>query len=119
MLVTAWFRKRMYLGICMALYGLAIFNLHYWGFGIPYVLGGAWLLVRAYRLQRELREATGDRRRRRRAGRAAAPGSRRPSANKRYTPPDHGPARSGSPLQARSERRRADDAVPALSSGWA
>ena len=60
MLVTAWFRKRMYLGIVMALYGLAIFNLHYWGFGIPFVLIAAWLLVRAYRVQRELREATGD-----------------------------------------------------------
>ena len=44
----------------MALYGLAVFNLHYWGFGVPFILVGAWLLVRAYRLQRDLREATGD-----------------------------------------------------------
>src|SRR6202035_4435935 len=86
MLVTAWFRKRLYLGIVMALYGLAIFNLHYWGFGIPFVLGGAWLLVRAYRLQRDLRDATG--------GTPSRPGARgrgggatdhaRPPSNKRY-----------------------------------
>ena len=60
MLATAFFRKRLYLGIVMALYGLAIFNLRYWGFGIPFVLVAAWLLVRAFRLQRDLREATGD-----------------------------------------------------------
>jgi len=58
MLATAMFRKRLYLGILMALYGLAVFNLHYWGFGVPFIMGGAWLLVRAYRLQRDLREAT-------------------------------------------------------------
>jgi hypothetical protein len=57
MLVMAMLRKRLYLGILMALYGLAVFNLHYWGFGLPFVMGGAWLLVRAYRLQRDLREA--------------------------------------------------------------
>jgi len=59
-LATAMLRKRLFLGIVMALYGLAVFNLHYWGFGIPFIMGGAWLLVRAYRLQRDLREATGD-----------------------------------------------------------
>ena len=58
MLVTAMWRKRLYLGIVTALYGLAIFNLHYWGFGVPFILFSAWLLVRAYRLQRDLREAT-------------------------------------------------------------
>jgi hypothetical protein len=58
MLVMAMLRKRLYLGILMALYGLAVFNLHYWGFGVPFIMGGAWLLVRAYRLQRDLREAT-------------------------------------------------------------
>jgi len=58
MLVTAMLRKRLYLGIVMALYGLAVFNLHYWGFGFPFIMAGAWLLVRAYRLQRDLREAT-------------------------------------------------------------
>jgi len=85
MIVTAWFRKRMYLGIVMALYGLAIFNLHYWGFGIPYVLIAAWLLVRAYRLQRELKEATGDSPRRYGGG-GATPRVPRAQANKRYTP---------------------------------
>ncbi len=58
MLVTAVLRKRLYLGIVMALYGLAVFNLHYWGFGFPFIMAGAWLLVRAFRLQRDLREAT-------------------------------------------------------------
>ena len=42
MLVTAWFRKRTFLGIAMALYGLSVFNLHYWGFGLPFILAGAW-----------------------------------------------------------------------------
>jgi hypothetical protein len=41
----------------MALYGLSIFNLHFWGFGIPFILAGAWLLVRAYRFQQKLKEA--------------------------------------------------------------
>ncbi len=45
MLVTAYFRKRFFLGIAMALYGLSVFNLHYWGFGVPFLMVGAWLLV--------------------------------------------------------------------------
>ena len=49
MLATAWWRKRLYLGIVMALYGLTVFNLHYWGFGIPYLLCAGWWIVRAYR----------------------------------------------------------------------
>jgi hypothetical protein len=98
MLATAWFRKRLLLGIVMALYGLAVFNLHYWGFGIPFILAAAWLLVRSYRLQRELREANGDV--------ATGPGSRRsgrrasataPRPNKRYTPPAPSPKRSSPP----------------------
>jgi len=55
MLVTAMLRKRLYLGIVMALYGLTVFNLHYWGFGVPFVMVGAWYLVRSYRLQRRRR----------------------------------------------------------------
>ncbi len=82
MLATAWFRKRLFLGCAMALYGLAVFNLHYWGFGVPYVLFGAWLLVRAYRAQRDLREATGSGARRGHAAPATMP-----SPSKRYTPP--------------------------------
>ena len=56
MLAAAWLRRRLFLGCAMALYGLAVFNLHYWGFGVPYVLFGAWLIVRAYRAQRDVRE---------------------------------------------------------------
>lgn len=74
MLVAAWFRKRTILGVSAALYGLAVFNLHYWGFGVPFVMVGAWVLVRSFRAQRDLREAT-----------AAVPaGSGRPDG--RYTP---------------------------------
>jgi hypothetical protein len=87
MLTFAMLRKRLYLGIATALYGLAIFNLHYWGFGIPFIMCAAWYLVRAYRLQRELREATGVTSRY--AGRANDRKSRytaTPEPNKRYTP---------------------------------
>jgi hypothetical protein len=97
MLGTAFYRKRLFLGIAMALYGLSIFNLHYWGFGVPFVLVGAWLLMRAYRAQRDLREATGDApsgsgARRRRGG--TTPKSARPQPNKRYTPRSAPPKRS-------------------------
>jgi uncharacterized membrane protein len=74
MMAMAYFRKRLYLGIAMALYGLSIFNLHFWGFGIPFILAGAWLLVRAYRFQQKLKEANTS-----------------PTASfesKRYTPPN-------------------------------
>ena len=90
MLVTAMWRKRLYLGIVTALYGLAIFNLHYWGFGVPFIFFSAWLLVRSYRLQRQLHEATeGGLSRPAPARRGAASAARRsvPKPNKRYTPP--------------------------------
>jgi len=77
MLAMAWYRKRLYLGITMALYGLSIFNLHFWGFGVPYIMVGSWLLVRAYRYQSKLKLARTDA--------AARLGPAR--ANKRYTPP--------------------------------
>jgi hypothetical protein len=83
MLAMAWYRKRLFLGMAMALYGLGIFNLHYWGFGVPFLLGGAWYLVRAYRAHQAVRSATD-------AGRSpggAGSGFSRPRANKRYTPP--------------------------------
>lgn len=100
MLASAWFRKRLFLGCAMALYGLAVFNLHYWGFGVPFVLFGAWLIVRAYRAQRDLREATGARVPRGEAALAMAP-----SPSKRYTPP--GPRRrSGEPKGARERGSR-------------
>ena len=79
MLTMAMLRKRLYLGIATALYGLAIFNLHYWGFGIPFIICAAWYLVRSYRLQRELREATG--------GRPTRSGSRSNGRDTSYTPP--------------------------------
>ena len=75
MLAMAYFRKRTYLGIAMALYGLSIFNLHFWGFGIPFILAGAWLLVRAYRFQQMVKEAN-----------TSSPTARLES--KRYTPPN-------------------------------
>ena len=53
MLVMALWRKRLYLGIVMALWGLSIFNLHFWGFGCRTSWPGAWYLVRAYRLNGE------------------------------------------------------------------
>jgi hypothetical protein len=77
MLGCAWFRKRLFLGIALALYGLAIFNLHFWGFGVPFLMAGAWYLVRAYRAQRALREATGE----------LATAGAGPAPSKRYTPP--------------------------------
>jgi hypothetical protein len=91
MLVSAYFRKRFYLGIAMALYGLSVFNLHYWGFGVPFLLVGAWLLVTSYRLQRDLREATGDSPRR---GGGPAPRTGRAQPNKRYTPRTAPPKRT-------------------------
>jgi hypothetical protein len=87
-LVMALLRKRLYLGMVMALYGLAIFNLHYWGLGIPFLMCGAWYLVRAYRLQKALRLARGDAPRF--GPNAASNGTsrvERPESNKRYTAP--------------------------------
>jgi hypothetical protein len=87
-LAMAWFRKRLFLGIVLAMFGLAIFNLRFWGFGIPFLMAGAWLLVRAYRLQKKLRLAGGGSK-----STDGRPNSRLPSAggvlprpNKRYTP---------------------------------
>jgi hypothetical protein len=81
MLAMAWFRKRLFLGIAVALYGLALFNLHWWGFGAPFIMVGAWYLVRAYRVQRAVKEATD-------AGPSTTGGNGSgPRASKRYTPP--------------------------------
>jgi hypothetical protein len=102
MLVTAWFRKRLYLGLVMALYGLTVFNLHWWGFGIPFVMAGAWLLVRAYRAQRAVREATGDVGSGRGRGRGATTPAPRP--NKRYTPPTAPPKRPSRPKPEDEQR---------------
>ena len=47
-LVSSMLRKRMFQGITLALYGLAIFQLHYTyvGFAAPFILAGSWYLVR-------------------------------------------------------------------------
>lgn len=95
MLATALTRRRILLGIVIALYGLAIFNLHYWGFGIPFIMGGAWLLVRAYRLQADLREATNE-----------APARVAGSAPRRSAPSYQGPGPSRRYTQPSSTRRR-------------
>lgn len=89
MLATAWYRKRLFLGMVTALYGLAIFNLHWWGFGVPFIMVAAWYLVRAYRTQRDLKEATGQTSRWAAGpgGGAKGGGSSGPVRNKRYTPP--------------------------------
>jgi len=86
MLAAAWFRKRLYLGIVTALYGLAIFNLHYWGFGVPFIMVAAWLLVRSYRLQRDLRQATGAGPAGKGRGSSPASSARVPQSG-RHTPP--------------------------------
>jgi hypothetical protein len=83
-LIGAWFRKRMVMAISMALFGLAIFNLHLWGFGVPFLLIGAWMLVRASRAHRAVKDAT--------EGKASSPSSNgvapaKAKASKRYTPP--------------------------------
>ena len=91
MLGTAWFRKRTFFGIASALYGLSLFNLHYGGFGVPYILIGSWYLVRAYRLQDRLKQA--------KAGDAPSygPAAAKPPPSKRYTPPAAPPRRTPKP----------------------
>jgi hypothetical protein len=85
MIVASYLRKRFILGAVMALYGLAVFNLHGYGFGIPFVLGGAWYLVRAYRLSQGLKEA-GINPRDPDSSRTQRPSGVLPRPNKRYTP---------------------------------
>jgi hypothetical protein len=90
MLATAFLRKRLVLGIVLGLFGLGIFNLHYWGFGIPFLLAGAWYLTRAYRLSQSIKMASGGG-----SARGAYKAKQRglpsaggvlPRPNKRYTP---------------------------------
>lgn len=77
MLASAWFRRRLFLGIVMALYGLTVSNLHYWGFAVPYLLCAGWLVVRGYRAHQDERASS------------AATGATAtvPRASRRYTPP--------------------------------
>jgi len=90
-LVTSFLRKRLFMAISLALYGIALFQLGWLGFAVPFVLAGAWYLVRSYRLQQELKraESAGDSSFVK-AGRVSSGGPRtvsRPRPNKRYTPP--------------------------------
>jgi Ca2+/Na+ antiporter len=87
-LVSSLLRKRLFQGITIALFGVAVFQLKYSyvGFAAPFVLVGAWYLVRSYRLQQELKKAqssSGGSPRPTRAN-GSAPRAR---PNKRYTPP--------------------------------
>ena len=88
-LVASLLRKRLFQGITLALFGLAVFQLHYTyvGFAAPFILAGAWYMVRTYRLQQELKRSEA---RCRRCPSQAAPQpleESRPRPNKRYTPP--------------------------------
>jgi hypothetical protein len=58
-MVSSLMRKRLFQGITLALFGLAVFQLHYTyiGFAAPFILAGAWYLVRGYRLQQALKAA--------------------------------------------------------------
>ena len=95
MLAGAWFRKRLVIGIASALYGLSFFNLHYWGFGLPYIMIGAWYMVRAYRLSQKLKLAKqGD------APTFGANGAK-PPPSKRYTPPAAPARRTPKPKPAK------------------
>lgn len=101
MLATALWRKRLYLGMATALYGLALFNLHWWGFGVPFILVASWLLVRAYRLQRDLKQARGEGRSHAGSTSLGPPGGARRPANKRYTPPRSGRGVGSRPATSR------------------
>jgi hypothetical protein len=88
MLVTALWRKRLFLGIVLAVYGVSLFQLGWLGFAVPFVLAGAWYIVRQFRMQSALRRAedadVGPSNRRS----AAKPvNGARPRPTKRYTPP--------------------------------
>lgn len=48
-LASAVGRRRVPLGAALGLQGLALFDLRFWGFAIPFVAAGAWLVARAYR----------------------------------------------------------------------
>lgn len=85
-LLAAFFRKRMPLALSLALYGITTFNLKYWGFGIPFVFAGAWFLVRAYRLNRQLKVATGEVSSPRGTRQLPPTNRGEPRASKRYTP---------------------------------
>ena len=82
-LASALLRRRLLLGATLGLQGLGLIDLHFWGFAIPFVALGAWLLARAYRL-RAVDPRVPDR---------TDPVGRTPqTANKRFTPRRSRPA---------------------------
>ena len=101
-LACAWFRKRLFLGIVLALYGLSVFNLHYWGFGVPFLLIGSWYLVRAYRIQQKLKltRATAD------PADLPASGGRPAAPHPASVTPRRSPARPSRPTPRRRPSRR-------------
>ena len=103
-LVSSLLRKRLFQGITLALFGLAVFNLRFWGFGVPFLLAGAWYLVRAYRLQQALKRARG------RCARA------RPSATAPDPPTARGRAGTSATRLPPEASRPPEDARPAR--GW-
>lgn len=88
-LVSSLLRKRLFQGITLALFGVAVFQLKYTyvGFAAPFILAGAWYMVRSYRLQQSLKRAEGDGGPQPSRSRAQPGSVARPRANKRYTPP--------------------------------
>lgn len=80
-LASAWWRKRMVMAISLALYGVGLFQLGWLGFAVPFVLAGAWYLVRAFRLQQALKKAEAD------EGGAVNRSKAPARPNRRYTPP--------------------------------
>ena len=87
-LVSAWWRKRMAMAIALALYGVGLFQLGWLGFAVPFVLAGAWYLVRAFRLQQAFKKAEAEEGGGTRSSARTSNGSKpRARANRRYTPP--------------------------------
>jgi hypothetical protein len=87
-LVSAWWRKRMAMAISLALYGVGLFQLGWLGFAVPFVLAGAWYLVRAFRLQQTFTKAEAEESGTARSTARSNGGSKpRARANRRYTPP--------------------------------
>ncbi|HUE08969.1 MAG TPA: hypothetical protein VMP41_16185 [Acidimicrobiales bacterium] len=87
-LVSAWWRKRMAMAISLALYGVGLFQLGWLGFAVPFVLAGAWYLVRAFRLQQAFKKAEAEEGGTSRSTARTNNGSKpRARANRRYTPP--------------------------------
>jgi len=88
MIVTALWRKRLFLGLVLAIYGVSLFQLGWLGFAIPFVLAGAWYIVRQFRLQQAFRRKTeGSGRPPSPKGNGRSSNGSRPRPNKRYTPP--------------------------------